>query len=118
MRAFEVCLNGEKLCTAGIGDDGVVSIIVNSLVRQGEQDLFLNAAGLASRVSEHVDWISQKPLQVGDKVQVEVVESLSVDEPANRRGPMEHRKSKEDYVRKLVEDLGWKLQTPSDEPAF
>lgn len=35
MRAFEVWLNGKKLCLAGIGDDGVLSVIANWVVGKG-----------------------------------------------------------------------------------
>ena len=44
MRAFEVYLDGQKLCTAGI-DDGVVTVIVNSVSRLSDQDLFFSMVG-------------------------------------------------------------------------
>src|ERR1700686_3917331 len=59
MRAFEVSVNGEKLCLAGIGDDGVLTTIVTWAGRQGDRDLFLQVGGLISRTKEHVHWINQ-----------------------------------------------------------
>jgi protein involved in polysaccharide export with SLBB domain len=62
-----------------------------------------------------VDWVSQKPLKVGDKVQIRVVEADAVDEPAtrnsdNRETDLEARKS---HVRNLASQLGWKIQENS-----
>jgi len=66
MRAFDVSLNGKKLCRAGIGDDGVLTTIVNWVTRKNTGDLFLEVGGLVSTVDEHVSWVKQNPLQVGD----------------------------------------------------
>ena len=48
MRAFRIYLNGKKLCLAGIGDDGVLSAIVNWVATDREGDLFLHVGGLLS----------------------------------------------------------------------
>src|SRR5258708_29762698 len=84
MRAFEVSVNGKKLCLAGIGDDGVLTTIVNCVTRRGAGNLFLEVGGLFSPTGEHVSWINQKPLLVGDEVQVKVVETSSADAPIER----------------------------------
>jgi hypothetical protein len=112
MRAFEVRLNGQKITTAGTGKDGVLSAIVNCLARQGNEDLFFSVSGLISDVNQHVTWIEHQPLQVGDTVQIEVVEAASLDEAVGQKSPEDHRKSKEDYVRKLVKQLGWEIRMP------
>jgi hypothetical protein len=85
MIAFEIYLNGQKLCRAGIGDSGVLSAIVTwaaATMSAGTKDesLFLNMGGLVTPERKHVSWINQKPLAVGDKIQVNVVEADSVDE--------------------------------------
>lgn len=84
MRAFEVYLNGKKLCLAGIGNDGVLTTIVNWVARKGRGDLFLEVGGLVSSADEHVAWINQKPLRVGDQLRIKLVETSSVDEPTKR----------------------------------
>src|SRR5438477_171203 len=66
MRAFEVSLNGKKLCVAGIGEDGVLSTCLNWVTRGGVGDLFLQVGGLISPTEESVTWVRQKPLKVGD----------------------------------------------------
>ena len=75
MRAFEVWVNGEKLCLAGIGDDGVLTTIVSFAARHGEGGFLLHVGGLTSQTKGHVNWIDQKPLSVGDNVQVKIVET-------------------------------------------
>ena len=49
MRAFEVSVNGEKVCVAGIGEDGVLTTIVHWAARQGEGGSFLQVGGLTSQ---------------------------------------------------------------------
>jgi len=113
MRAFDVSLNGKKLCRAGIGDDGVLSTIVNWVTSKGAGNLFLEVGGLVSTVDEHVKWVNQKSLQVGDTIQVTVVDAKSVDEPTRKQRPSETEllKARKRYVRKMAKQLGWKLQT-------
>jgi hypothetical protein len=115
MRAFEVSLNGKKLCLAGIGDDGVLTTIVNWVTGEGIADLFLEVGGLVSFADEHVSWIKQKPLQVGDSIKVKIVEAKSVDNPTRRRRthPAERLRAQKRYVREMAKKLGWKIQTRS-----
>jgi hypothetical protein len=115
MRAFEISLNDQKLCVAGIGEEGVLTSILTSVARKNAGDLFLQVGGLINPTRQHVDWVSQKPLKVGDKVQIRVVEADAVDEPAtrnsdNRETDLEARKS---HVRNLASQLGWKIQENS-----
>ena len=111
MRAFEVHLNKKKLCVAGIGDDGVLSAIVNWVTGKNGADLFLETGGLISPTSEHVSWIHQRPLQIGDTIQVKIVETDSIDEPTERRqrDAAKDLRAKKDYVRTMAKQLGWKI---------
>jgi hypothetical protein len=112
MRAFEIRLNGEKLCLAGIGDDGVLSAIVNWVTGRQAAYLFLHVGGLVSPVDEHVTWIRQKKLNVGDSVQIKIVEASSVDVPVKRqrRDPAKDLRDRKQYVRVTAKQLGWKVQ--------
>ena len=112
MRAFEVYLNGKKLCLAGIGDDGVLTAIVNWVTRGGKGDLFLEVGGLISPVREHVAWIKQKPLRVGDQLQITLVEKSAVDKPTekHRADPTEQLRSQKRYLRMMAKKFGWKIQ--------
>ena len=110
MRSFKVSLNGKKLCLAGIGERGVLSAIINWVAGGQGEDLFLEVGGLAD--DEHLDWVSQKRLQVGDKILVKIVESASPDQAVRRRRnhPAETLKAKKRYVRMMAKELGWKIE--------
>jgi hypothetical protein len=112
MRAFEVSLNGKKLCLAGIGDDGVLSAKVNWVTGDKASDLFLVVGGLVSPTREHVSWVRQKPLRVGDVIRVKIVETPSTDRPVkkHRIDPAEELRSEKRYVRLMAKRLGWKIQ--------
>ncbi|MGH9500704.1 MAG: hypothetical protein ACRD3L_16305 [Terriglobales bacterium] len=91
MRAFEVYLNGAKLCLAGIGNDGVLTTIVNWVAKGGEGDLFFTVGGLLTPTGEHVAWLRQH-LRVGDEVQIKIVEADTVDNPTAEGSRIEPRK--------------------------
>src|SRR5215471_19681411 len=112
MRAFNVSLNGKKLCLAGVGERGVLSAIISWVAGGRGEDLFIEVGGLAN--DEHLDWIQQKRLQVGDEIRLRIVESGS-DEPVSRRRNhrAETQNAKEQYVRMMAKELGWKIETQS-----
>lgn len=122
MIAFEIYLNDQKLCRAGIGDSGVLSAIVNwsaATMATGTRNegMFLNMGGLVTPEGKHVSWINQRSLAVGDKIQVNIIEADSVDEH-QRRDPAEDarlRQAKEDQVRRSAKELGWKIEEPASE---
>ena len=85
MLSFEVSLNGQPLCTAGVGDAGVLTAIVSAVLRgagsgAGETELTLSVGGLAA--GEHRWWPGAEVLAVGDEVVIRVVESAAPDAPA------------------------------------
>jgi hypothetical protein len=120
MRAFQVYLNGKRLCTAGVGDDGVLSTIVTwvrtarntpshrSKPVQGE-DLFIQVGGLINPIEEHLSWL-QRPLRVGDDVRITVVETESVDRPKSRKrtDPAQELRAQKRYVRQMAKRFGCK----------
>src|SRR5260370_38971102 len=113
MRAFKVSLNGKKLCLAGVGDHGVLSAIVNWVAGDRGADLFMHVGGLASE--EHVAWVKQKKLSVGDEIQIKIIDVRSVDKPVEKRRihPAETLPSQKRYVRMMAKKLGWKIQAQS-----
>jgi hypothetical protein len=80
MRAFEIYVNGEKVCTAGLAD-GVMSVIINHVGRRG---FGLWIGGLDS---EHVHW-DAPAVGVGDEILVRLTDTEIVD-PPTRRTPQE-----------------------------
>jgi hypothetical protein len=97
MIALRVKLNGTLLCVAGADDFSVLNTIVNAVGNLGSRtkkhrdeppDVYLSVGGLTSRLEgpdEHLRWAEQQPLQMGDKVEVEIIETSNVDEPTARK---------------------------------
>src|SRR5687767_2219369 len=98
MKCFEVTINGEKVCTAGVGDDGVLTSIVSFVMSNNASDetgesqndnsenLDLRVGGLTNRefgVTEHVEWFHQG-LAVGDEIVIRIIEASVCDEPKNK----------------------------------
>jgi hypothetical protein len=90
MKAFVVRVNGKRLCTAGVGPDGVLSATVNWVGggprRDAEGDLLFHVGGLDSRTGEHLDYTTPQ-LRVGDKVSIEIVDADVVDPEDERYVP-------------------------------
>jgi len=110
MTAFEVYLNDKKLCLAGIGEDGVLDVMIDHVVGRGRNESSVSVGGLISP-KEHVRWIEDMALKAGDEVKVKVVESESIDTPL-RRFATEPFNSKDDlkhYVRQMAKKLGWTI---------
>jgi hypothetical protein len=111
MRAFEVSLNRKKLCAAGIGDEGVLTTIVSWVTAKNRSELSLDVAGLVSSTDEHVSWVRQKSLCIGDRIEIRIVEATSVDTPKrrHREDPRQRVRSQRRYVREMAKQLGWKI---------
>jgi hypothetical protein len=119
MIAFEVHLNEKKICTAGVGDFGVLT---TSLAWRGSKPyrrrgrsvaeyLRLDVGGLAAS-GEHLRWLDRK-LRRGDVISIKVVEVDSADQARERQGPdpaADLRRQKQ-YVHRMAKQLGWKVQT-------
>ena len=119
MLAFEVHLNGEKICTAGIGDPGVMTGIITWSLGDGkrrpkQEELELQVGGLASssRTDQYLYWI-KRSLQRGDAVSIRIIEARKVDRPKRRRAETaaHRRRQEERYVRQMAEQFGWKIVT-------
>lgn len=90
MIAFEIHLNGEKLCVAGIGEHGVLSQHLSWVGRNPKADEeevqtrepHLHVGGLVN--DEHLNWIKQTSVNVGDEIVIAIVEIASADEPIHR----------------------------------
>jgi hypothetical protein len=67
----------------------------------------LEVGGLISPTEEHVSWVRKRPLHVGDKITVRVVEKKAVDEPTIKYhfDPTKDLKNRKIYVRKMAKKL-------------
>jgi len=80
MKAFEVFINGHRLCLAGVGDNGGLHAIINCISGPDREEIFLSLGGLDYVTDEHMNW-KVPAIGVGAEVLVRVVETTSVDPP-------------------------------------
>ncbi len=118
MRTFEVSLNGKKLCTAGVGDDGVLTVIVGSVsrksARRGQEDLWLDVGGLVRSREEGILW-QHRRLRCGDEIRVKVAEAEAVSKPRRPKpaDPALLAKAHEKNLENEAKRLGWKIVKPN-----
>ena len=114
MRAFEVFVNGERLCLAGIAGRCVLTVIIDHVKGKVDpvDDVDIHVGGLISDTDEHVEWTNTK-LNTGDEVRVRIIESDSADEPKERRHASEETlKERKAFVRAWAKKWGWTLTEP------
>jgi hypothetical protein len=101
MLAMEVIKNGKRLCVAGAEDLGILAASFSAggpLGRDtwqfaGEsvrRQMRLHVGGITSRKGQadnHVDWVGQMEIKVGDVVTLKFVEVDKADSPVESRDP-------------------------------
>lgn len=116
MIAIEVTLNGERLCSAGVGTEGVLTAILTWVRRRGEdnEECSLSVGGMKS--STHVRWL-QEDLRVGDEVGIKILDRTEVDSPSVTEpfSPAEDLKRQQEYVRRMAEQFGWRISPAAPE---
>src|SRR5260370_1898471 len=110
MRAFEISLNGKRLCLAGVGKDGVLSTTITHVPFRKRRETRLYVGGIVLPQDEHVFW-KQSILHLGDELQLKVVEKDTVDVPRERvrRDPAPKAKPQNHYVRKIAKNYRCKI---------
>jgi hypothetical protein len=96
MIQLEVFLNDEKLAIAGTDDMSVLSAVLSASGVLGENSqgtktedesyhINLHVGGLTSRkppeTDDHLTWVNQLKVKIGDEVKVRVVENLETSDP-------------------------------------
>jgi hypothetical protein len=111
MRAFDIRLNGKKMCVAGIQTDGVLTTTVTYVPFCKRRETRLYVGGLETERDEHLFW-KDAILHTGDELRVRIVETKSVDSPAQRfpRDRVAQVEAEKRQVRKLAKKFGWKFQ--------
>jgi len=125
MRAYEVFLNGKRLCVAGIGNDGYISAYVT--YQSDPNATWIDVMGLENRKKLYVRW-TKTNLQVGDEVLLKIVDRKSVDKYKVIRRHDEKRdlESMKRDVREKAKALGLEIrekrkakrQNPSKKATF
>ena len=78
MIAFEIYLNSQKLCTAGVEGDVLSTFI--TWARGHHELLSLSVEGLLPS-EQSAYWVVDKQLQIGDEIEVQIIETETVDTP-------------------------------------
>lgn len=94
MIAFRLLVNGRRIATAGLTGHHVLSSILTSAWRDPrrwtsekrflEREIRLALSGLDIDLQQHVHWVS-RAIQVGDRIEIEVLDAADVDEPMERK---------------------------------
>src|ERR1700675_3342441 len=110
MRTFEVFLNKERLCIAGMDADCVLSAIVNYVSIKTAR-FHLSVGGLNTVKDEHVRWVNRH-LRVGDEVRIRIAKRSLADKPVERflRDRSKEVESMKRYVREYAKQLGWEIK--------
>jgi len=100
MIAFEIRLNGKRICIAGAEDLGVLTACISACGKLGEKtvparldetegEVFYSVRGLTSRPDPakdvHVIWKSIEALKVGDVLEVKVLDVTRADRAKSRK---------------------------------
>ena len=103
MIALEVLLNGKRICIAGAEDLSVLMAQVTAVGKLGKKtvrkrmvedaetdfDLMYTVSGLTGRKDRekdvHLDWKPAELMQIGDVLQVKIIETDRVDRPKSRK---------------------------------
>jgi len=114
MRAFEIYLNGRKLCTAGINEAGVVTSAVTWVTgvnTKEPEDIELRVGGLVSSSNTFVDW-THRILKEGDELRIVVCQKKKVSKPTKIRTETERmrKKGKLLYLKRLSKELGYEIK--------
>jgi hypothetical protein len=111
MRAFEIYINGERLCSAGVSNAGIFTATIEYL--GGDEEHFhLDVSGLLIPEQELLIW-QERRLSVGDDVRIRILESDKVDAPTERfpTNAKQDIQAQKRYVRMMARKFGWKIQT-------
>ena len=123
MIGFDISIDGQKVCTAGAGAVGVVSVIASCVRRaaqdaasgqaipdQFEEEVKLDVGGFAREAdgsAVNVKWLDQ-PLIVGQTITLTVVDGAEADPPKTHRrdNPAVVERRKREYYERLKKEYG------------
>ena len=110
MIAFEVSLNGNRVGVAGAEDLEVLNAVVTAVGKLGKktvrpdsdeksQHIVFRVGGMTGRLDPEkdvfVNWVSGVNLQMGDVIQIKVVETDKADRARSRKNAARHLRSRE-----------------------
>ena len=117
MRAYEIHLNGNRLCVSGVGKHGVLLASIQYVKGGRLNKLGIEVSGLITPTKEYVTWAKRR-LKVGDEVRIRIIETEATDRPETKidlpketiqEDPAEEIRNQKRYVREMARKFGWKL---------
>ena len=118
MIAFVVSVNGQQVCTIGVGDSGMVGTNIFWVGQSGEPGrLSLDVGGLDTRTDEHIRWPDPPEIKVGDTITVQVIETDTVDPPTARQTPAQLREEEKEFLARMEADRQARLAVESGNSA-
>lgn len=86
MIAFEVTVNGVRVGTIGVGDNGYLTATIHWVGTDGvSSEVGMGYGGIDARTDEHVYWPRPPDLNVGDVVSIRIIETDAADPPRARK---------------------------------
>jgi hypothetical protein len=87
MICFEIYINGQKVCLAGVGSDGVLSAMATFIASSKSQNTDFRVSGLSkvdAETSQQIEWLDRE-LSIGDVLTIKVVETENYDIPPSQK---------------------------------
>ena len=121
MITFRVTINNEPVVVAGAEDLAVLSSIVSGTALcedPSSPNLHLHLGGLTGRgggaEEEFLNWMQHRPLKIGDRVVLEIVEGVTSSPLENRQpGGTQGEKEFFEQAKKIYLDLREKYESES-----
>ncbi len=110
MRAYDVFLNGKRLCLAGIGKDGYVSAYITYISEWDKTDI--DVIGMVAPKKVYVRW-TRRHLQTGDEIRIRILDRRSVDKfkkIGRVDSPNKVIESQKRMLRRMAKGFGWELR--------
>jgi len=128
MICFEVCVNGKVVCTAGVGDLGVLTAMLVWVKREpnncpegldiatwSQEELNLSIGGSighGEQGHEFLDWIKDHGISVGDEIAIRILSQTNCDEPVAKRIDTSEfvKEKKREYLEELKKEFAEKSE--------
>jgi hypothetical protein len=109
MIGFELKINGNVICSAGVGGLRFLTVAL-TWMRRKEEEINVSVGGMAFQAngdSEEVRWLNQS-VAPGDEIVIRIVDRLGYDEPVQRlpTNPNQERETMWQILENLKQQFG------------
>ncbi len=112
MRAFEIHVNGRRLCVAGLEEGMMLFSVACADNKHGRGSVGLSMTGM-SLTHETIQW-QTGTLGMDDEVRLRIIETSKADKyDVLQKAPRDARNYEKKYVRRMAKEFGWTIQAGS-----